>query len=129
MVMASKIDRARRLARIAQERLYEDTCTIYSYEKSTNDKTHITSTQKIVSCENQPCRMSFSSIPAAGDTRVPDTLSQSIKLFLSPDITVKAGSKITVTRAGVSTTYKNSGMPAVYSTHQEINLELEAVHP
>ena len=50
--MASKIDRARRLARMAQERLYEDTCTIYSYEKSTDDKTHITSTQKVVSCEN-----------------------------------------------------------------------------
>lgn len=127
--MASKIDRARRLARMAQESLYEDTCTIYAYEKLTDARTHITSTQKVVACENQSCRMSFSSIPAAGDTQAADTVTQFIKLFLSPDIAVKAGSNIVVTRAGVANTYKNSGMPSVYSTHQEINLELEEVHP
>ena len=127
--MASKIDRARRLARMAQERLYEDTCSIYTYEKSTDATTHITSTKKVVTCEKQPCRLSFSSIPAASSAPAVDTLSQSIKLFLSPDIAVKPGSVIIVSRAGVATEYKNSGMPAVYSTHQEINLELKAVHP
>lgn len=127
--MASKLDRVRRLARMAQERLYEDICTIYGYSKNVDPKTHISSSQKVLVCENQPCRMSFSSIPATGSAPTADTLSQSIKLFLSPEVAVKPGSEIVVTRAGTSIEYRNSGMPAVYSTHQEINLELKAVHP
>ena len=47
-----------------------------------------------------------------------------IKLFLSPDIIVKAGSNITVTQAGKTTEYIASGIPAIYDTHQEIMLVL-----
>lgn len=52
------------------------------------------------------------------------TVSQSVKLFISPDIVIKAGSKIIVTQHGRTTEYSNSGVPAVYPTHQEIMLTL-----
>lgn len=50
--------------------------------------------------------------------------SQIIKLFMSPEIEIKPGAKITVTQAGVTETYECSGTPAVYETHQEIILKL-----
>lgn len=46
------------------------------------------------------------------------------KLFISPDVAIKAGSKIIVTQHGRTTEYSNSGVPAVYPTHQEIMLTL-----
>lgn len=52
------------------------------------------------------------------------TVSQSVKLFISPDVVIKAGSKIIVTQHGRTTEYSNSGVPAVYPTHQEIMLTL-----
>ena len=47
-----------------------------------------------------------------------------MKLFISPDVLIKAGSKIIVTQHGRTTEYSNSGVPAVYPTHQEIMLTL-----
>ena len=46
-----------------------------------------------------------------------------IKLFLSPDIRVKAGCRISVTQNGITQEYKNSGETAMYRHHQEIVLE------
>jgi hypothetical protein len=72
---------------------------------------------------NQPCRLSFSSSPSVSNGDVPK-INQTVKLFFAPDITIKEGSKITVTQNGVTTDYKQSGTPAVYDTHKEILLEL-----
>lgn len=47
-----------------------------------------------------------------------------LRLFLAPEIKVAPGSKITITQNGVVGEYKNSGVPAMYDTHQEIMLEL-----
>ena len=49
---------------------------------------------------------------------------QSITLFIDRAVTVPEGSKITVTQNGVTGVYEKSGKPAIYSTHQEIPLEL-----
>lgn len=72
---------------------------------------------------DQPCRLSFSSSPSVSDGDVPK-INQTVKLFFAPEITIKEGSKITVTQNGVATVYKQSGVPAVYQTHKEILLEL-----
>lgn len=45
-------------------------------------------------------------------------------MFVSPDVTIKPGSMLTVAQNGVTTEYTSSGVPAVYPTHQEIILEL-----
>ena len=49
---------------------------------------------------------------------------QTLKLFTYPEITIPAGSKITVTQNGVVTECKHSGKPAMYNSHQEIPVEL-----
>lgn len=106
------------------ERLYTGRCTIMEYVVEADPKTHITGHPKEqVVYENIPCRLSRKSFPAAvqGDG---NGITEQIKLFLSPEIEVKAGSKITVTQNGMTRDYKNSGVSAVYSSHQEVELEL-----
>lgn len=108
-------------AREAIETLYEDTCTITAYMPET-DEDGITSTAESVICEEEPCRVSFTSLQNTSDTMAPEQ-SQEVTLFLSPDLTVPPGCRIDVTRYGAVFTYKSSGIPAVYPTHQEIRLE------
>lgn len=51
-------------------------------------------------------------------------LVQVTEIFLAPEIVVKPGSKLTITQNGITTDYKSSGIPATYSTHQEIVVEI-----
>lgn len=104
------------------EKLYKDTCTITTYEKIRNEDMS-TELKEVVACENQPCRLSFQTKTNTNDTDSASATVQTIELFISPDIIIKAGSDITVTHEGRTTKYKNSGVPAVYPTHQEIILE------
>lgn len=112
------------MARKAVEALYTGICTVTEYRKVMDESTKLTGYRDVVVLENQPCRLSFETLKAAVPTESAVNISQITKLFLSPDIMVKAGSKVTVTQAGVTTDYKCSGIPAVYLTHQEILLEL-----
>ena len=58
------------------------------------------------------------------ETDAAAAISQSTKLFISPEIVINGGSKIIVEQDGRKAEYSASGEPAVYSTHQEITLEL-----
>ena len=103
--------------------LYDGVCTITEYQKVKKENKS-TACEEVVVLENQPCRMSHKSANPTKATGTASTVSQSITVYLSPDISVKPGSKMTITQNGVTTVYKSSGTPAVYSSHQEISLEL-----
>lgn len=122
--MGNVIEKAERAARKAIESTYKGMVTVTEYKKVKDPNTALTSYKEVVVLENQPCSLSFESIAAAVQTETVATVSQAVKLFLSPDITIKPGSKLTVTQTGVTTEYSSSGVPAVYPTHQEIMLEL-----
>ena len=119
----SILDKSRLKAKIAIEKLYEDTCNIYTYEKINDINTGITRQVKKIYLENVSCRMSFSNFPSTTDDEQAK-LTQSIKLFLPSDILIKASSYVSICRQGLTTDYVCSGKPAIYKTHQEINLEL-----
>ena len=110
-------------ARKAIETLYKGTCDVTEYQEYTKENKSV-GHQEVVVLEGQPCRLSFSSSPTTSQTDTAAQLVQEIKLFLAPDVVVKAGSKVTVTQNGATTVYKSSGEPALYDTHQEIMLEL-----
>lgn len=114
-----------KLHRKAVESLYHGTCTVYERKKAKGEKTKLTGFKDVLVLENQPCRLSFAKINAAVQGEAAATAAQAIKLFLSPDIIVKPGSKVTVLQNGVERDYTSSGVPAVYQSHQEIMLELE----
>lgn len=112
-------------ARKAQESLYTDTCNVYESSSVKNSVTGITTpSDDVLIIENQPCRLSISSSPAATKSDDSNNTVQVIKIFLAPELSIKAGSKILVTRQGVTQKYKRSGIPALYKSHQEIILEL-----
>ncbi|WP_306583852.1 hypothetical protein [Fusobacterium ulcerans] len=107
------------------EKLYDDTCNIYESGMIKDPKTKITKpTDDILVVENQQCRISFKTISPTNQTESNNKTSQEIKLFIAPELLIKEGSKIVITRNGRTTEYRNSGTPAIYSTHQEIILTL-----
>lgn len=106
------------------ERLWKDRCTVYVKMKVTDPTTHITDFEEKPLLQNQPCKLSFESLNANGSDRVA-TISQSVKLFLSPQVVIPSGCKIVVKRFSQPErefVYSNSGEPGVFSNHQEILL-------
>ncbi len=109
--------------RKAKESMYIGVLTVVEYRKVKNeDKT--TGFEEVIVLENEPCKLSFKNVTSTSDTQSFSVLAQSISLILSPDVIIRAGSKIIVNQNGITQEYKNSGEAAVYTTHQEIILEL-----
>lgn len=105
----------------ALETMWKDTCTVVVRQKVKNSKTKLTDFKEVTLLENAPCKLSFETVnPSAGDPVA--TAEQSVKLFLSKDVEIPAGSKITVTRGGKAFAYASSGEPSVFTYHQEIAL-------
>lgn len=122
--MIYAVEKARWAHRKAIEQLYEDTCTVYEYKSVKDETTKLTSKKEIAVLENQPCKLSFESLDTAGRSGNAAEKKMSVKLFLSPDVVIEAGSKIVVTHMGEKTAYCSSGVPGKFFTHQEIKLEL-----
>ncbi|WP_227856136.1 hypothetical protein [Clostridioides sp. ES-S-0048-02] len=111
-------------ARKAIELLYRDKCTIVEYQPVKDPITKRTNNKEVVALENQPCKLSYKNIVSATEGKVAK-LGQTIKLFISPNINVKAGSKLTITNQNnVTKEYVRSGESAIYPNHQEVILEL-----
>lgn len=112
------------IARKAIERLYIDTCSVIEFQEVTDPETHISGMAEVTVHEDVPCKLSFKTVAQSAEG-VASTLSQVIKLIINPEIVIKPGSKVIVTRNGMATAYKCSGEPARHINHQEIMLELE----
>lgn len=114
------------IQRKALEKLWKDRCTIIIREKVTYPDTKLTDFTEKPLLENQPCKLSFQTL-ASTDGDPVAAVKQSVKLFISPDIVIPEGCKVIVTRSNTLErvqTYSSSGVPGVFSNHQEISLEL-----
>ena len=115
-------------SRKAIESLYADTCRIITEKDTVDPDTGIVKTVRVTSAE-YPCRISYKNLPATGGgaVRLP-VITQSVTLFLSPEIDVPAGADVDVVRQGRHLHFKSAGVSAVYDNHQEISLEHRKVH-
>ena len=104
--------------------LWVGKCTIYEYMDITDPDTYQTTQQLTAVVENEPCRLSFNREQSTNIQSGAAVVSQSITLFIRPDLIVRPGSVIEITQHGVTEKYKGSGKPAVYCNHQEIVLQL-----
>ena len=108
--------------------LWKGKCTIYEFVDTTDPDTHQTIQTLKAVVTDEPCRLSFSRVMSQSTTtqivQGAAEQVQIIKLFLRPDITINAGSVIEVTQNGATTKYKRSSVPAIYTQHQEVTLEL-----
>lgn len=112
-------------ARRAIESLYTDTCKIIT-ECDVLDESGIMKTTRVVS-QSYPCRLSYKEIPNATSEGIP-IMSQSVKIFLAPEIKISSGSEIHVIRQDRNLEFVLAGVAAIYETHQEISLTLKKVH-
>ena len=112
-------------ARRAIESLYTDTCKIIT-DCDVVDESGIMITTRVVS-QSYPCRLSYKDIPNATSEGIP-IMSQSVKIFLAPEIKISSGSEIHVIRQDRNLEFVLAGVAAVYETHQEISLTLKKVH-
>lgn len=110
--------------RQAIEATYDGVCTVYGRKPQEDPGTGDTVFGEVQVMENIPCHLSYSSIPAAGESDTGAAVTQATKLFLSPEIEIRPGSRIEISQQGVTGSYSRSGKPAVYSSHQEIELVL-----
>lgn len=122
--MVKQIQAAQKAARKAIEATYFGRLTVTEMQKVRNEKSKLMEEVETVVIKDQPCGLSFERLQAAVQSESAATITQGVKLFVSPDIAIKAGSKLTVTQDNVTTDYIRSGVSAVYPTHQEITLEL-----
>lgn len=113
------------MARQAVESLYDGVCTITGTKEVFNFVTKATSYEEVVICENEPCRLSYSSINPTNQTDTVNVVSQTTKLFIRPELEILNGSKIEVTQHGRTRVFIASGEPALYRSHQEVPLTLE----
>ena len=119
------LQKTKMVARQYFEKLYDCKCDIVEY-KEIQKANKSTNFDEVKTLENQPCKISYESISTINviDNNGAKT-PISTKLFISPDIEIKTGSKIIVTNSlNEVIEYKSSGKPAKYDTHQEIMLEL-----
>ncbi len=123
-MIADAIRQAQALVRKAQEETYDGKCTVTEKKKIRDPKTKITAEKDVIVLEDEPCRLSYSNVSAVDQTETVAKTAQVTKLFLSPDVQIRPGARITVTQAGITRAYECSGVPAVYPTHQEIVLTL-----
>lgn len=104
--------------------LWTGRCTIYEYRDVTNEFTHQTTQVEVPVLVDEPCRLSYRYEQSTNIRSGAAVVSQSIKLFIRPDLRINPGSVIEVTQNGVTCKYQGSGQPAMYSNHQEIILHL-----
>ena len=105
--------------------LWRGKCTVTVRNNDTTDE----NTGRVVvgavdTYTDEPCRISFDTVNATQPENNATNIVQSITLFIDRAVVIPEGSKITVTQNGATAVYEKSGKPAVYSTHQEIPLEI-----
>lgn len=124
-MIKSAIERAERMHRKVLEQTYDDVCRVYGLQSVKDPQSKVTQRKEAVLLENIPCHISFSSDASVGKSATASPVTQTIKLFLSPEVLIPPGSRIEVVRRqGNAESYAQSGQAAVYSSHQEIVLEL-----
>lgn len=115
MLSANQVVKVRK----AIETMYDSVCTAIVHEEYEKPN-GATGFRDAILLEEEPCRIDFNCISASDQGEAVASVSQEIRLFISPDVEIPAGSKIIAN----SVDYAHSGVAAKYATHQEIILKL-----
>ena len=99
----------------AIQRLWTGKATVYVRVGALNPTTSAT---------EQPCRLSHKTVKNTEPAEEAAQVTQTTVLYIDPSVEIPEGSKVTVTQNGVTRDYGRSGTPAVYTSHQEVPLEL-----
>lgn len=123
-MITDAIRQAEMLHRQVMEAAYDGVCTVYEQQDFEDPETHDTVFREVQVQGEIPCHLSYSSVPALTAGVTGAAVSQVVKLFLAPELEIRPGSRLEVTQQGKTECYSRSGQPAVYASHQEIELSL-----
>ena len=101
--------------------LWKDRMTVFEFKEVTKPN-KATDFEEVPILENQPCKLSFSTLKEVNQTDESAAIVQTAKLFCDSALDIKAGSKIVVQRGDRTFEYSQSGEPGIFTTHQEIVL-------
>lgn len=104
------------------ERLYEDSCTIYRHQKTTDPDTEETVLEPVVIYSDQPCRVSQKTLGTNNQTDAQNDVQYETKLFVAPELEIKQGDMIEATRGTLTRKYE-AGEPFLYPSHQEVSIQ------
>lgn len=107
--------------RAALEEWYEDRMTVYRWQEYTTPWNE-TKQDYITIHTDLPCRISQKTLAVNGQTDAYNQVTHQTKLFVSPDVEIVHGDKISVTRIGGVEFEGWAGDPFPYPTHQELIL-------
>lgn len=110
--------------RKAIESQYRGKCSIYELMTVKDPETKISKKEPVLVNEDIPCKLSYESLSVAGVSNGAAQKAIAVKVFMAPEIEVKAGSKLVITQDGVTKEFAKSGEPGVFPSHQEIMLNL-----
>ena len=102
------------------KKLWHDTCTVSIQRRTEDPETGISSPSWSDLLTNEPCKLSFSSAPAASGASAASEVNQTIKLFTSSKI--PAGARVKVTRDKEELFFMSAGIPEHFFSHYEIVL-------
>ena len=106
---------------MAVEGMYCDSCTVYEYCNVINDNKS-TSLKEMAVLKDYPCKLSYETEANTSQSETADYKKQVIKLFIAPELNIKAGSRIDVKHMDRVLMFKCSGEPLIYPSHQEVML-------
>jgi hypothetical protein len=101
--------------------LWKDTVTVSEYQEIEKPNGS-TGFAEVAVLENQPCKLSFSTLQTTAQNDDNASIVQTTKLFLDNAVVIKPGSKLTVEHNGRTFVFAQSGEPGVFTAHQEIVL-------
>jgi hypothetical protein len=110
--------------RRAIERMYTDRCTIYRYQPVKDPETKTTKLVPQPVYTDQPCRISQRALGQNNQTEAQNEIRYETKLFIAPEVEIRQGDLLEVTRGTVTRRY-TAGEPYQYSTHQEVSIQRE----
>ena len=105
-------------------KLWVGICTIYEYRDVIDPDTYQTKHEMFPLVINEPCRISFTRESTTDKTNGAAKIIQNTMLFIRPDLEIKPGCIIEVTQHGRTVKYKGSSKTALYTNHQEVEIEL-----
>jgi hypothetical protein len=105
------------------EKMYTDRVIVYRYSKIKDPVTKETKLVPQPVYTDQPCRLSQIALGKNDQTEAQNEIRYETKLFIAPEIDIRQGDLLEVTRGTVTRKKYTAGEPFLYSTHQEVSLQ------
>jgi hypothetical protein len=111
--------------RNALEKMYEDQVTVNGYRSVTTEWNETRNELVTGIYTNEPCKLSQKSLGSNSQRESFNGITYESKLFLSPNVEIRQGDELIVTRHNGSTIKYKAGEPFIYPSHQELILDRE----